>query len=165
MTYIDPQGNRTAAAPTGSSQVPVVNLGEDSQKQQNPQIAVPLAANDQNVPQTPAEKFRRYIETEALDIIRQLIEKGCDAEKIQKMAKKVLDLIRPGMSIEELYRNAVKLDDEFSELGPVVIKVMREYEERYEKKSIGEVSSLIKSGKYTEAQDLVKKILLFKAAG
>ncbi len=108
-------------------------------------------------------EFRNFIENEVLNIIKELAQAGqTPKERIQEIAKNTLVLIKPEMSFEELYNNAVKLDDHFSELAPVVAKVMKEYEEKYEKKSVEAVSTLIKSGKYDEAQDMVKKVLMFK---
>lgn len=110
-----------------------------------------------------ADEFRKFIEVEVLKIIKELAEKGeTPQEKIQGIAQYTLDLIQPGMGLEEMYRNAVKLDDKYSELAPVVFKVMREYEERYEKKALETVSNLMKSGEYDKAQEMVKKVLLFK---
>jgi len=110
-----------------------------------------------------AEEFRKFIEVEVLKIIKTLAEKAeTPQEKIQEIAKTALGLIRPGMGIEELYQNAVKLDDRCTELAPVVSKIMLEYEQKYEMKAVGQVSNLIKLGKYVDAQNLVKKVLLFK---
>lgn len=113
-----------------------------------------------------AETFRRYIEAEVLKIIRQLVEGKITAvERIKEMAKETLLLIQPHMSMEQLYENAVKLDDHFSELAPVVFKIMKKYEEEYSMKAIGSVSELIKHGQYDDAQNMVKKVLLFKSSG
>ena len=126
--------------------------------QQNAQISV-------NNPQTQAEEFRKIIEVEVLKIIKDLAEKGqTPKERIQEIARLALDLIKPGMNLEELYGNAVKLDDRHAELAPVVFKVMKEYEEVYEKKALTHVNQLIKSGNYDQAQDMVKKVLQFKIA-
>src|SRR3989344_8833338 len=110
-----------------------------------------------------AEEFRKMIEVEVLKIIKDLAEKGqTSQERIQELAQLTLDLIKPGMLLEELYSNAVKLDDRHSELAPVVFKVMKEYEEVYEKKALTHVNQLIKSGNFDQAQDMVKKVLKFK---
>ncbi len=110
-----------------------------------------------------AEEFRKYIEHEVLMIIRKLTESGeTDQTRIQEIAKMTLDIIRPGMTVDELYQNAVKLDDKFSELAPVVIKLMQEYEEKYNRKAVLAVSKLVREGKYDEAQTVVKKVLQFK---
>jgi len=66
------------------------------------------------------------------------------------------------MPIDELYRNTVKLDDDYSDLAPVVIIVMREYETKYARKALTQVSNLIKTKKFDQAQALVKKVLEYK---
>ena len=113
-----------------------------------------------------ADEFCKYIELEVLKIIKDLVDKGITPQdRIQAMARRALELIRPGMSMEELYQNAVKLDDQHSELAPVVIKIMRAYEEKFEKKALAQVSELIKMHHYDDAQNMVKKVLQFKMAG
>lgn len=116
-----------------------------------------------NQQETKREEFRKFVEVEVLKIIKQLAEDGkTPQERIQLIAKATLELIKPEMTLEDMYRNATKLDDTYSELAPVVYKVMKEYEEKYEKKAIEYVSHLVKNGQYNEAQDMVKKILMFK---
>jgi len=110
-----------------------------------------------------AEELRQFIEKKVLEIIKNLAEqKGTTKEKVQSIAKRTIELIRPGMKLDELYRNAVKLDDNCSELAPIVVIVMREYEQKYEKKALEQVSLLIKSKQFDQAQDMVKKVLAFK---
>ena len=112
-----------------------------------------------------AGEFRKYIESEVLLIIRQLAEsKTATSDRIKEMARETLLLITPQMTLDELYANAVKLDDRFSELAPIVFKIMKKYEEGYSRKAIGSVSALIKSGRYDDAQNMVKKVLLFKSS-
>jgi hypothetical protein len=112
-----------------------------------------------------AEEFRKYIESEVLLIIRQLANsKTTTSDRVKEMARETLLLIRPNMSLEDLYANAVKLDDKFTELAPIVFKIMKKYEEEYSMKAINSVSALIKSGRYDDAQNMVKKVLLFKSA-
>ena len=110
-----------------------------------------------------AEELREFIEREVLIIIKDLAKvEGMTKEKIQSIARRTLELIRPGMNLEELYSNAVKLDDNYMELAPVVVKVMREYEQKYEKKALEQVTQLIKSKQFDQAQEMVKKVLAFK---
>ena len=113
-----------------------------------------------------ADQFRQFIEVEVLKIIKKLADDHSSSpERIQSISQRTLDLIKPGMSAEELYRAAVKLDDLHSELAPVVHSIMKAYETHFEKKAIEEVSSLIKSGNYDDAQHMVKKVLAFKIQG
>lgn len=112
-----------------------------------------------------AEEFRKYIESEVLDIIQKLNEsEEVDPARIQAIAGLTLELIKPGMTLEQLYQNAIKLDDQYSELAPLVVKIMRQYEDKYEKRALEQVSALVKSGQYVKAQNMVKKVLQFKIA-
>ena len=112
------------------------------------------------------EEFRKFIEIEVLKIIKKLAEEGkTPKDKVRNISQLTLDLIKPGMTMEQLYQGAVKLDDTYSELAPVVSMVMKEYEEKYEKKAIEYVSQLIKSKDYDQAQNMVQKVLQFKMVG
>jgi len=107
--------------------------------------------------------FRNFIEYEAATLIISLLEKGnIDKEKAEKLSQLTLDLIIPGMTVEELYQNGVKLDDHDPEMAPVVYKIMKIYEEKFEKKAIATVSAMVKNKQFGQAQDLVKKVLQFK---
>ena len=107
--------------------------------------------------------FRKFIEYEAATLIISLLEKGSvDEDKAGKLSQITLDLIIPGMTVEELYLNGVKLDDHDPELAPVVYKIMKIYEEKFEKKAIEQVSVMVKNKQFGQAQDLVKKVLRFK---
>ncbi|NTU47223.1 hypothetical protein HGA88_06360 [Candidatus Roizmanbacteria bacterium] len=114
-------------------------------------------------PRTPEEEFRKFVEMEVLQIIKDLAEKtDTPDERIQAIAKLTLEKIQPGMKLEDLYANAVSLDDTYQELGPLVIKIMKHYEDTYETKALTHVSQLIRTGNYDKAQDMVKKVLQFK---
>jgi hypothetical protein len=109
------------------------------------------------------EEFRKYIEVESLKLIQKLVEeRKTEKERIQAIARQTLDLIKPGMSLEQLYQNAVKLDDQYLELTPLVFKIMKEHEEKYEKKALEQVSWLVKNKQYDQAEVIVKKVLAFK---
>ena len=111
-----------------------------------------------------ADEFRKFIEVEVLKAIKVVAEKpGTTQEKIQAMAQLSLDLIKPAMNIDELYQNAVKLDDGYSEFAPVVFVIMKAYEQKYQKKALDQVTQLIRAGAYEDAQAVVKKVLLYKA--
>lgn len=173
MTYISPDGKKQQASDNPKN-IPVVDISTSSSNQSSQTISITGKQklnnnqsdnnqNNQKYDLTKAEEFRKFIEVEVLKIIKKLAEEGkTPREKIQQMAKITLKLIQPEMTLEQLYQNAVKLDDFFPELAPVVFAVMKEYEEKYEKKALNEVQSLIKQGKFEQAQNLVKKVLAFK---
>jgi hypothetical protein len=107
--------------------------------------------------------FRNFIEYEAATLIISLLEKNTiNQEKAEILSGLTLDLIKPGMTIEELYLSGVKLDDNNSEMAPVVYKIMKIYEEKFEKKALSQVSAMVKNKQFGQAEDLVKKVLQFK---
>lgn len=111
------------------------------------------------------EQFREYIEREVLTVIKSLLNNpDIDQKRIKEIAKHTLQLLALGTAIDELYRLAIKLDENYPELRPVVIKLMNEYEEKYNKKAVDNVSALIKEGKYDDAQNVMLKVLQFKGA-
>ena len=110
-----------------------------------------------------AEAFRKWIEMEVLKIMKQQVSnKDVSQQRIQDMANRVLDIIQPGMDIQELFQNAIKLNDGYPEFDSVVIKLIKEYEHKYKKKAVEQVAALVRSGKLEQAQDVVKKVLEYK---
>ncbi len=162
MTYVDPQGNKTVASPVGSSQAPIVNL-TPSPITAPTKIAPSVQSQSTVEISSNAVEFAKFIELEVLQTLKLLVEKNATPqERIQDIARLTLELIQPNMTIDGLYRNAVKLDDRYSEMAPVVIKIMRAYEEKYERKALGQVTELIKAKQFDQAQEMVKKVLQFK---
>ena len=120
-------------------------------------------ANKQYNSEEHAEAFRKWVEFQALEVIKEVSKKSDVTEKhIQDMAEKVLSLIKPDMDLEELFHNAIKLNEGFPEYDYLVVKLMKEYEQKYNKRAVEEVEHLVKSGQYDQAQDIIKKILEFK---
>lgn len=109
------------------------------------------------------EEFRKFIEFEVLNVIKTMSETPeTTKEKIQEVARFVLEKVNPKANLQELYLAGIQLDDTYAELAPVTYKVMRQYEEKYEKKALSEVSHLVKNRQYDQAQEVVKKVLMFK---
>lgn len=109
------------------------------------------------------DDFRNFIESEALAVIVHLLEKGLiDPPKARQLSSYFLEMITPGMTVTELYEQTVKLDDANPELSPVVYKIMKIYERKFEKKALDTVLQLVKDKQYNQAEDMVKKVLQFK---
>ena len=118
-----------------------------------------------NLSDPPSEDFRKWIEMEVLRIMRELVSrKDVQSKRVQEIANRTLDFIKPGMTMGELFQNAIKLNSGYPELDPLVIKLMKEYEQKYKRKAIEQVTDLVEGGKYDEAQNIVKKVLEFKMA-
>lgn len=124
---------------------------------------------DQPIRETPQvqelqnERFRRFIETEVLRILKDLSSNSeTDPSLIQEIAAYTLDKIKPEMKVQELFSSAVALDDKYSQLSPVVASVLQEYEQTYEHPAIDHVETLIRAGNYGKAEELMTKVLSFK---
>lgn len=175
MTYVSSSGQRVQASDDKNT-APVVNVSNNTVKTQSqstfnsnftalPETGFFYGASKINLEYdlSRADEFRKFIEVETLKIIKKLAEEGkTTKERIQEIARRTIELIKPGMSLEELYQNAVKLDDNFSELAPVVYVVMKFYEEKYEKKALEEVTRLVRQRQFERAGEMVKKVLQFK---
>ena len=109
------------------------------------------------------ERFRRFIETEVLRILKDLSSNPeTDPTLIQEIAAFTLDRIKPEMKVQELFDSAIALDDKYSQLAPVTASVLREYEETYEHPAIDHVEALLKQGNYDKAEALMTRVLSFK---
>lgn len=103
------------------------------------------------------DDIRQQIELRVVEVIKSKLSDGSITEaRAQEMSQKVLELLKPGMSFEELYRAVPKLDDPFPELAPVVLPIVREYEERVVKEAQKEVTDLIRQGHYDAATKLAE---------
>ncbi|MCL4200663.1 hypothetical protein KJZ67_04995, partial [Patescibacteria group bacterium] len=62
------------------------------------------------------DDIREKIEADIVDIIKRKVEaEEMSEERAQQLAQMVLDKLKPGMSMEDLYRTLPHLDDNFNE--------------------------------------------------
>ena len=74
------------------------------------------------------DDLRQQIELQVVELIKRKLADGTmTEERSQQISQVVLDTIRPGMTIEELYRAVPKLDDTLPELAPIVLPIVRQY--------------------------------------
>ena len=101
------------------------------------------------------DDLRQQIELQVVEFIKAKLAGGTITdERAQQISQKVLDLLKPGMSFEELYKAIPKLDDTISELSPIVVPYVREYEERVVKHAQKGVQKLIREGQFDAATKL-----------
>lgn len=105
------------------------------------------------------EEYQKKIEEDILKIIQERLEVGkMDADRARKIARLVLDKLRPGMSLEQIYEVVPTLDDEFTELASIVLPIAKERDEEIKQIVVNQVEKLIKSGRIGEASEILKKI-------
>ncbi len=104
------------------------------------------------------DDIRQQIERNVVELIKAKLADGTlTEERAQQASQVVLDTLRPGMSLEELYRAVAHLDDVIPELSPVVAPILKQYEEEIVQPIGKNVEELIRQGQYDAATKLAKK--------
>lgn len=103
------------------------------------------------------DDLRQKVELKAVEMIKQKLSEGTiTEERSQAIAQHVLDSLKPGMDFKELYKAIFKLDDMFGELSPVILPIIKEYEDTVVKQAQKQVQQLIAQGRYEEAETLAQ---------
>lgn len=106
------------------------------------------------------DDMRQEIELKVVELLKEKVASGeMTEERSQQVAKLVLDTLRPGMSLVELYKAIPKLDDTVPELSAIILPYLRQYEEHITKKAQGTISTMIKEGQYNAATTLAQKTI------
>lgn len=106
------------------------------------------------------DEIREQIEANIVDLIKAKVEaEEMTEERAQQLAQNILDQLKPGMTLEALYKVLPHLDDNFSEISHVIVPYLRDYEEGVTKKAAIEVQQLISRGQYKEAQNLADRVI------
>lgn len=106
------------------------------------------------------DELREEVELKVVEHIKQLLEDGTITEaRAQQLSQIALNVLTPGLTLEELYRAIPKLDDTSTELSPVVLPYMRDYEDNVTKQAQETVQELIRQGQYDAAVKLSKQAI------
>lgn len=117
-----------------------------------------------------ADQLRQQIELKVVELIKYSIAAGTMTEaRGQAMSQWVLQVLRPEMTFEEIYKAIPKLDDQFPELAQLVVPLLKQYEEGVVKQAQQKVEEYIREGKYDAAtklaQDAASQNLKLKWSG
>lgn len=108
---------------------------------------------------TPDE-IREDIELRIVELIKEKLASGeLTEDRAKQLSEIALKVLQPGMTLEELYRAIPKLDDNATELAPITLPFMREYEESVTKQAQANVEELIRQGQYDAAVKLGQKAI------
>ncbi|OGG35632.1 hypothetical protein A2363_05170 [Candidatus Gottesmanbacteria bacterium RIFOXYB1_FULL_47_11] len=106
------------------------------------------------------DDLRQQIELQIVELIKaKLADGSMTEERAQQASQTVLDSLKPGMSLEELYQAVGRLDDVVQELAPVVLPIMKQYEKEIVQPISANVSALIRQGQYDAAAKLAHKAI------
>ncbi len=105
-----------------------------------------------------ADELRQKLELNIVEFLKKGIENGTITdERAQAISQHVLATLTPGMTLEEFYKAIPRLDDMFSELAPLIIPILADYERNVNQKAMETVRELIKQGQYDAAAKLGKQ--------
>lgn len=106
------------------------------------------------------DSIREEIELAVVELIKTKLADGTMTEaRSQQISQLILDTLKPGMSLEELYKAIFTLDDSVPELAPIVLPYAQTYEDNIAHKASDIVSSYIKVGKYDAAIKLTDDVV------
>lgn len=104
------------------------------------------------------DELREQIELEVVELLRAKLDAAEMTDiRAKAIAQRVLDVLRVGMSFEQLYKAIPALDDTMPELAPVVLPHIRDYETNVTSQALENVRNLIKQGQFDAAASLGKK--------
>ena len=107
-----------------------------------------------------ADEIREDLELKIVEYIKKALDEGTlTEEKSQAMSSHVLEILKPGMSLDEFYRAVPQLDDPFPEFSPLIVPYLKEYEENVTKQAQIAVSELIRQGAYDAAVKVANKAI------
>ena len=108
-------------------------------------------------------KVRNVVMQNIVDLIKEKVSHNeMNDDRAKKIADLVLQKLPSNISYEHLMKVIPTLDDQFREIGEVVVPIMVEYERRI-KEEVGKlVSKLIEEGKLDEARKIIQTTLEFE---
>ncbi len=106
------------------------------------------------------DQVRQQVEVQVVELIKKKLADGSmTEERAQQASQVVLDTLKPGMTMDELYRAIAKLDDTVQELAPIVLPKMKQYEHDIVEPIKENVKNLIMQGHYDAAAKLAKQAI------
>lgn len=106
------------------------------------------------------DDIRQQIELKVVDLIKDKLADGTmTEERSQQISQMVLNTLKPGMNLEELYKAIPTLDDAAQELSPIIVPYLREYEDKIAQAAEVSVRNLIRQGQYDAAVKLSNNVI------
>lgn len=106
-----------------------------------------------------SEEYRKKLELDILAVMEDKLKKGqMDADRAKAIARMVLDKLHPPLTLEQIYKIAPTLDDQFAELTAAILPIMHEHKEKIEAVVVEHAQRLIKEGKIEEATSVMKQV-------
>ncbi len=107
-----------------------------------------------------AEEYRIKIENQILEIITTKLKDGSlDSNRAKAIAKMVLEKLKPPLTLEQINEIVPSFDDDFPELSPIVVPIIKAQDEKISNLITGQIHTLLTENKITEANNLLDQAL------
>jgi len=105
---------------------------------------------------TPDE-IREAIELKVVELIKAKLTDGTmTEERSRQISRLVLEILQPGMELNQLFKAIFKLDDNCTELSHIVLPYAMQYENGVVQKATTVVETFVRQGQYDAAISLAK---------
>lgn len=106
---------------------------------------------------TNPEELKSELQSQIVDLITKKLESGqMTPERAKEIAKMILDKLSGQYSFEELIKIIPKLDDQFEELGQVIVPLMVDYERKFREEINSKIDSHLQQKNFDEVLRLAK---------
>jgi hypothetical protein len=103
-----------------------------------------------------SDEVRQQLELRVVEMIKQkLIDGTMTEERSREVSQHVLECLKPGMTFVDLFKAMPKLDDGFSEMSPLIVPYLREYEANVVQKAREKAQDFIHEGKFDASVKLI----------
>lgn len=104
-----------------------------------------------------SDEVRQQIELRVVELIKiKLMDGTLTEDRSREISQHVLETLKPGMTFMDLFKALPTLDDGFSELAPVIIPYLKDYESHIVQKAREQAEEFLHTGKYDAAVRLSK---------
>lgn len=109
--------------------------------------------------QNPQE-VKSAIQSQIVELITAKLESGqMTPERAKEIAQMILDKLSGELSFDDLVKVVPKLDDQFEELGAVIVPVMVDYEKRMREEINEKIDSHLQQKNFDEVLKIARQAI------
>lgn len=106
------------------------------------------------------EEIKNLVQAQIVDLITRKLQSGqMSSERAKEIAQLILDKLSGQLTTDELIQIIPKLDDQFEELGQVIVPVMVEYEKSFREQINQKIDSHLQEKNFDEVLRLAKEAI------
>lgn len=113
---------------------------------------------------TSPTDLKSEIQAKVVELITLKLESGqMSPERAKEIAKMILDKLSGEYSFEELIKIIPKLDDQFEELGQVIVPVMVDYEKKMREEINTKIDDHLQQKNFDEVLRIAKEAIALES--